>query len=988
MFRGSVRLSTLKQLRRHAAVSTPAAVRQRPVFFAFLVVAALIDGGSRGGSVGASGLQQSGTWLTGEWGSCVGNGNIFDADGNPVPPLCTGGWQSRDVACDSLTLQPDAPRLHDCTAFRPAGTRFCVVGERCGWIISGWGGCDAAECGDRGVETRTVQCTDPLGQWPGSCADLSAEESVTTRECIGSAGCDWWRSDWAACSRACGSGQQERLVQCTSLSGCSPEKPGSYRTCEGTDCMWVTREWSLCSGSCGTEGMRTREVHCESAGRCTGAAPPSQQSCPGNDGCARAVQSVPTPTPPVLGTGPVPPPPPDISQVQGGFNDASENDYDYYDLVEYFTGYWSSCSAECGAGQRSREVRCHKMCTVYRCKSMPEYQCQLLELEKPADEEPCQGRAGQYAGSGSGGSCLAGVRTQIVGTIHLRSSDAGTFVSSSYARMQLEKAVFELAGGDGTSGLSQSMITVSLQIVANEESPGGRRLNQEGAVAASYSIALGQSVSESQELQMLATLRAQALPEVQVQVAAQLALATQLQTFYVQVDGMTLEGDPTAAPTPAPLVTAPPTTPSPPQIVYECVSAAGAGSNCVQGSASLVGCFSSCVCCVQKNAVISQTPAPLAQQADPLSAVPVIPADSSEAAVDPADAATGDDSIAIPLVAALLASGFLIGVSGALLAWFFMPRRKESEGKSSKAGRSKSKGEKQEAWQGDTVNDEEQALYKCDTCGESTTDPLYCDSCGLKRPVTDNFSATWSAGFNRPDGVDADPPLRKDDGSKAARDPQSPSTSRNRDKGAAGDDGGRDPRRSKSESGSRSKSRRGESEGDPASPASPADWYDDMAKDFHGRKADAKAKGSGDRKSKRASTESKKSSEGGAGGSTKPPTPPRGTATPPRSTEKPDDSGFRMPGSPSNDEGSPSNDEGNEANGNEANTEDVGVVDELIAKLQKELDQTMGKDLESRRRIFKGLLLKWHPDKNQHQAVEATEVFKYLMKRRAGYMMD
>lgn len=58
---------------------------------------------------------------------------------------------------------------------------------------------------------------------------------------------------------------------------------------------------------------------------------------------------------------------------------------------------------------------------------------------------------------------------------------------------------------------------------------------------------------------------------------------------------------------------------------------------------------------------------------------------------------------------------------------------------------------------------------------------------------------------------------------------------------------------------------------------------------------------------------------------------------------------------------------------------------DLIAVVDKELDQTQGKDLEWRRRNFKNLLLKWHPDKNTSEP-RAAEVFRYLMGRRGRYL--
>jgi len=58
---------------------------------------------------------------------------------------------------------------------------------------------------------------------------------------------------------------------------------------------------------------------------------------------------------------------------------------------------------------------------------------------------------------------------------------------------------------------------------------------------------------------------------------------------------------------------------------------------------------------------------------------------------------------------------------------------------------------------------------------------------------------------------------------------------------------------------------------------------------------------------------------------------------------------------------------------------------DLIAKVDLELDQAQSKDLETRRRVFKNLMLKWHPDKNQEEAM-ATEVFRHVMARRGAFL--
>lgn len=68
-----------------------------------------------------------------------------------------------------------------------------------------------------------------------------------------------------------------------------------------------------------------------------------------------------------------------------------------------------------------------------------------------------------------------------------------------------------------------------------------------------------------------------------------------------------------------------------------------------------------------------------------------------------------------------------------------------------------------------------------------------------------------------------------------------------------------------------------------------------------------------------------------------------------------------------------------------ADTAAAPEASDLIAKVDHELDQSQCKDLETRRRVFKNLILKWHPDKNQEEAL-AAEVFRHLMARRGRFL--
>lgn len=69
-------------------------------------------------------------------------------------------------------------------------------------------------------------------------------------------------------------------------------------------------------------------------------------------------------------------------------------------------------------------------------------------------------------------------------------------------------------------------------------------------------------------------------------------------------------------------------------------------------------------------------------------------------------------------------------------------------------------------------------------------------------------------------------------------------------------------------------------------------------------------------------------------------------------------------------------------------------MNEHVQKLDAELDASRNADLETRRKTFKTLLLKWHPDKNTggmgeaESSAQANEVFKHLLARRDRYLAE
>ncbi|XP_056627598.1 A disintegrin and metalloproteinase with thrombospondin motifs 14 isoform X1 [Triplophysa dalaica] len=106
----------------------------------------------------------------------------------------------------------------------------------------------------------------------------------------------WVVEEWGPCSKSCGKlGIQTRVVQCmqplqngtnraTHTKYCTSERPENRRTCNITTCpsQWRTGAWSQCSVSCG-DGIRQRQVICRAAdsspARCDGEKPESESVC-------------------------------------------------------------------------------------------------------------------------------------------------------------------------------------------------------------------------------------------------------------------------------------------------------------------------------------------------------------------------------------------------------------------------------------------------------------------------------------------------------------------------------------------------------------------------------------------------------------------------------------------------------------------------------------------------------------------------------------
>uniref|UniRef100_UPI0037E90FE8 thrombospondin type-1 domain-containing protein 4 n=1 Tax=Semicossyphus pulcher TaxID=241346 RepID=UPI0037E90FE8 len=206
------------------------------------------------------------------------------------------------------------------------------------WDVGEWSEC-SRKCGP-GTQQRQVICrqvthiyangTETSDTVAPKLCGLS-EMPVTKSTCQLKI-CSQWemRSEWSSCSVPCGVGQRSREVVCVSNQGDVEEdeecnmnlRPDTLQNCDMGACArsWFTSLWSQrCSADCG-QGNRTRATVCLvdhvtdlPLGSCEGERPPEVTTC-------------------------------DSGPCQNH--------------LEWYTGPWSQCSAECGNGTQTRSVAC------------------------------------------------------------------------------------------------------------------------------------------------------------------------------------------------------------------------------------------------------------------------------------------------------------------------------------------------------------------------------------------------------------------------------------------------------------------------------------------------------------------------------------------------------------------------------------------------------------------------------------------------------
>ncbi|KAM6940639.1 thrombospondin type-1 domain-containing protein 4 [Xenentodon cancila] len=238
------------------------------------------------------------------------------------------------------------------------------------WDIGEWSEC-SRRCGP-GTQQRQVICRQvthvhvsgsetSVTVAPELCGTPDRPETKSTCQLKI---CSQWeiRSEWSPCSVPCGVGQRTREVACVSNQGdvdddqeCNMNlKPDAVQNCDMGVCArsWFTSLWSQqCSADCG-KGTKSRLVVCLMdhvtnlpLDSCEGERPPEVTSC-------------------YLGP----------CQNQ----------------LEWYTGPWGQCSAECGNGTQTRSVAC-----IYTNNDQKEVVDELKcsSQTKPITSQPCSLKA-------------------------------------------------------------------------------------------------------------------------------------------------------------------------------------------------------------------------------------------------------------------------------------------------------------------------------------------------------------------------------------------------------------------------------------------------------------------------------------------------------------------------------------------------------------------------------------------------------------------
>uniref|UniRef100_A0A3Q0RHB0 ADAM metallopeptidase with thrombospondin type 1 motif 9 n=1 Tax=Amphilophus citrinellus TaxID=61819 RepID=A0A3Q0RHB0_AMPCI len=412
-------------------------------------------GSSKPESVQTCQQQECAAWQVGPWGQCTtscGPGYQMRAVKCVVGSY---GAVMDDTECNAATRPTDTQdcEITQCPSSHPIppGTKVpSHQGHKTQWRFGSWTQCSAS-CG-KGTRMRYVSCRDNQGgvAEESACAHLPKPPS---REVCTVVACGQWKVlEWTVCSVTCGQGKTTRQVLCVNFSDqevnaseCDPDdRPATEQDCAMSQCpsrssdsrppsspntstrnlprsqshQWRTGPWGACSSTC-AGGFQRRVVVCQDengypANSCEDRSRPSEQ---------RSCESGPCPqwvygswgecTKPCGGgikTRLV------VCQRPNGerFNDLSCEIHDKPPDREqcntqpcpssphWSTDPWTSCSASCGRGFKSRKVGC----VTGSGRPVPEEYCQHAS-SKPSERRRCRGGRCPKWKTGNWGECSA-----------------------------------------------------------------------------------------------------------------------------------------------------------------------------------------------------------------------------------------------------------------------------------------------------------------------------------------------------------------------------------------------------------------------------------------------------------------------------------------------------------------------------------------------------------------------------------------------------
>ncbi|XP_075393286.1 A disintegrin and metalloproteinase with thrombospondin motifs 18 [Tenrec ecaudatus] len=228
-------------------------------------------------------------------------------------------------------------------------------------------------CGGGYVSIKAICLQDQRTQVSSSLCNARTKPATEPKICNAfSCPAYWLPGEWSECSRSCAGGQQSRKIQCVQKkpfqkeeavlhSFCPVSTPTQVQVCNPQACPpeWRVGPWSQCSKTCG-RGVKKREVLCMSSAAASHLPDSMCASLPKPE-CQKAC---------VLGRCP-------------------KNT-----RLQWVASAWSECSASCGPGVRTRELKCIEKVFQGKMVTFSERRCRnikkpSLHLNEACDRGAC-----------------------------------------------------------------------------------------------------------------------------------------------------------------------------------------------------------------------------------------------------------------------------------------------------------------------------------------------------------------------------------------------------------------------------------------------------------------------------------------------------------------------------------------------------------------------------------------------------------------------